>query len=140
MARRISVAVLFAFALFLLGGPSLVAEAGPPRKPDLSGEWTCEGWNMGSNFKKKADYEIGVVVEAKGKDTYVVRWKLAGGRENVGVGIYDPRTEAFAAGYNVGRSPGVAIYEISEDGKVMTCRGTFLGKIGHVAQERWTRD
>ncbi len=137
--RRKGIAVIALLAALVWGGSSHV-EAEPPKKPDLSGEWTCEGWNMGSNFKKKADYSLKVVVEAKGKDTYIIKWKLNSGRDNVGVGIYDPRTKVFAAGYNVGKSsPGVAIYEIDKKAKSMTCVGTFQGRIGNVAQERWTR-
>ena len=46
-----------------------------------------------------------------------------------------------ACGYTVGRfkSPGAAIFQISDDGKSMTCRGTFKAALGKVAQERWTR-
>ena len=136
--RHKGIAVITLLATLAWTGSSTV-EAEPPKKPDLSGEWTCEGWNMGSNFKKKADYEITVVAEAKGNDTYVIRWKLANGKENVGVGIYDARTKAFAAGYRVGSSAGVAIYTVDRRAKVMTCVGTFLKKAGEVAQERWSR-
>ena len=139
MNRRIAFAVLLGLTL-LAGSNTDIAEAGPPKKsPDLSGEWRCEGWNMGADFTAKADYEITVAVEAKGKDTYVVKWKLSNGGENVGVGIYDPRTKVFAAGYNVGRSPGVAIYELDKKATVMTCVGTFSKRLGNVAQERWSR-
>lgn len=131
---------VIALAIAVMWGGSSLVEAEPPKSPDLAGEWTCEGWNMGSDFKKKADYELKVDVESKGKDTYIIKWKLSSGKENVGVGIYDPRTKVFAAGYNVGKSPGVAIYEISgKKAKSMTCVGTFHGRIGNVAQERWTR-
>jgi hypothetical protein len=110
------------------------------RERDLSGTWKLQGWNMGSDPKGKADYDGEVIVEHKGKQTYELAWKIDGNVVNTGVGLYDARTDTFAGGYAIQNQPGVAIWQFSEDGTVMSCVGTFKGAIGDIAWERWSRE
>lgn len=110
-----------------------------PASPDLSGEWQLAGWNMGQDPTGEPSYRGTVSLEARGKDTYVVTWNV-GGRQNRGVGLYDARTNTFAAGYAINQQPGVAIWKPSADGKAMDCVGTFMGRVGDVAYESWRRE
>ncbi len=139
MTRR---RALLVAALALVAGLALghhVRAQQPPASPDLSGTWQLVGWNMGEDPTGEPSYRGTVALEARGKDTYVVTWSV-GGRTNRGVGLYDGRTRAFAAGYAISQQPGVAIWTVSEDGKAMDCVGTFMGKVGDVAHESWRRD
>lgn len=133
----------FAFAtialLAVLGGQLLTADAAPKKERKIEGTWQLKGWNMGVDPKGKESYTGTVEVEAKGKNTYLVTW-VVGANRNKGVGIYDPTTDAFAAGYSIGRSAGCAIWSFSKDGKSMHCTGTFEQKLGSVAHEEWTRE
>lgn len=135
--RRLLLAPL-ALALGLALGHHVGAQQ-PPASPDLSGEWQLAGWNMGQDPSGDPSYRGTVTMEARGKDTYVVTWSV-GGRQNRGVGLYDPRTGTFAAGYAISNQPGVAIWRISEDRRAMDCVGTFMGKVGDVAHEAWRRE
>ena len=137
MTRSVIVALTLSLALIAL--PSPTVEATPKKKRDLGGTWKLKGWNMGSNPKKKQDYTGEVIVVSKGKNTYHVSWKIGGKIVNTGVGIYDPKSDTFAAGYAIGTSPGVAIWNISPKAKRLFCTGTFAKKLGNVAHEEWKR-
>ena len=101
---------------------------------------------MGESPDGEPSYTGEVELDRHDNDTYIVRWKIGGRVVNEGVGIYDPRTEAFAAGYVIrGRTreqdtPGVAIWNIDEDEGRMDCVGTFAGRVGNVAYESWARE
>ena len=133
-------ALTFATILLLvvLSSQLFVADAAPERKRDLAGTWQLRGWNMGSDPAGKESYTGEVEVVAKGKNTFAVTW-IVGKNRNKGVGIYDPKSDVFAAGYAIGRSAGCAIWNFSKDGKTMLCTGTFERKLGQVAHEEWTR-
>jgi hypothetical protein len=119
----------------------------PQAAPDLGGTWQSKGWNIGADRAGAPSYTGQVRLERKEKDTYLISW-LAGDKVvNTGCGLYDGRTGVFAAGYAIRArdpaappTPGVAIYRISADKKVMDCVGTFAGKIGEVAWEEWRRE
>lgn len=137
MKTRATVLTLIAL-LALAGGQLFRAEAGPDKERTLGGTWALRGWNMGTNAKGKEDYTGEVEVKPKGKNTFAVTW-IVGKNRNHGVGIYDPKSDTFAAGYSIGGSAGCAIWNFSEDGKTATCTGTFEKKLGQVAHEEWTR-
>jgi hypothetical protein len=113
----------------------------PDDAPDLAGTWQCAGWDLGSDPKGDPSYRITVTVTKRGtRNVYDVVWNLAGGAANRGVGLYDTRTKVFSAGYSVMNTPGVGIWQLSEDKKTMDCVGTFQAARGNVAYERWTRE
>lgn len=141
MHRRSLIAALaLAGALLVTRGSAQAPDA----TPDLSGTWQCAGWNLGSDPKKDPDYRITVTVEKQRGDdhVYLITWNLPDGATNRGVGLYDPRTKAFAGGYAVAKTPGVGIWSISADAKRMECVGTFqqIAARGLVAYETWTRE
>lgn len=141
--RKAMISIAFGLAVLLVSWG--VRAEDPPVRPahrvgQLAGTWKLEGWNMGSDPKAKADYEGEVVLTHKGKDTYEVSWKVGGNVVNTGVGLYDTRTDTFAGGYAIQNQPGVAVWQFSEDRKVLACVGTFKGMIGDVAWERWSRE
>lgn len=141
LSRSLIVALLATTAA-AIALPSLrptPAQAAPAKKRDLAGTWKLKGWNMGVDPKKKASYTGEIIMVAKGKNTYHVSWKIGGKVTNTGVGIYDPKSDVFAAGYAIGSSPGVAIWSISPKGKRMFCTGTFAKKLGSTAHEEWKR-
>jgi hypothetical protein len=138
MTRRSFPLAALALALCFLIGHHTGAQQ-PAESPDLSGEWQCAGWNMGVDPAKEPSYRGTVTMERREKDTYLVQWKMGERVVNRGVGLYDPRTGVFAAGYVISNQPGVAVWKLSEDRKTMDCRGTFQGQIGDVAHESWTR-
>jgi hypothetical protein len=124
--------------LALCGGLLFQADAAPKKERNLAGTWQLRGWNMGTKPEGKEDYTGTVEVVAKGKNTYAVTW-LVGKNRNKGVGIYDSKSDVFAAGYSIGGSAGCAIWNFSKDGKTMTCTGTFEKRLGQVAHEEWSR-
>jgi hypothetical protein len=142
MNRRSLIATLALSAALLVTRGS----AQPPDEeaPDLSGTWQCAGWNLGTDPKKDPDYRITVeVAKQRGQNNvYLITWNLPDGSKNRGVGLYDPRTKAFAGGYAVGQSPGVGVWSVSKDAKRMECVGTFqqIAQRGLVAYETWTRE
>ena len=69
----------------------------------------------------------------------LVAWVINKKVVNKGIGLYDLRTNTFAAGYAIGSSPGVAIFQLSKKNKQMDCVGTFEKMIGKVAYESWKR-
>ncbi len=142
MGRRTFGAALALGVALLLGHAGERALARPPER-DLSGAWELAGWNMGADRAGPPSYRGKILAERKDKDTYVVTWEVNGKVVNRGVGIYDPRTDVFAGAYAIrtreGSSPGVAVWRISADGKVMDCVGTFMDKVGDVAWEEWRR-
>lgn len=130
----------FAALLAFAGASFFSAEAAPKKKKrKIAGTWNLRGWNMGKDPSKKEDYTGKVKVSAKGKNTFAVSWVIGGKTVNKGVGIYHPDVDAFAAGYSIGGSAGCAIWTFSEDGKTMTCTGTFEKKLGNVAHEEWSK-
>jgi hypothetical protein len=138
MRRRVVLpaAVLVTFAAFLLGRATAQQ---PPASPDLSGAWNAAGWDMGRDPSTEPSYRGTVSMEKRDKDTYLVTWTV-NGRQNRGVGLYDPRTGVFAAGYAIGQTPGVAVWQLSADHRRMDCVGTFQSRVGDVAHESWTRE
>jgi len=119
----------------------------PQPAPDLGGTWQSKGWNIGADRAGAPSYTGQVRLERKEKDTYLISWLNGDKVVNTGCGLYDGRTGVFAAGYAIrardpaaAPTPGVAIYRISADKKVMDCVGTFAGKIGEVAWEEWRRE
>lgn len=135
--RSLPLAALALALCFALGHHTGAQQ--PVESPDLSGEWKLAGWNMGVDPTKEPSYRGAVTMERREKDTYLVTWTI-GERQNRGVGLYDPRTGVFAAGYVIGQQPGVAVWKLSEDRRVMDCVGTFQGRVGDVAHESWRRD
>lgn len=139
MSRRRALLVPAVIVLFCLALGHHVTAQQPPESPDLSGTWQLAGWNMGQDPTGEPSYRGTVSVERHDRDTYVVTWNV-GGRTNRGVGLYDARTNVFAAGYAINQQAGVAVWKPSEDGKAMDCVGTFMGKVGDVAHESWRRE
>lgn len=141
--RSLSLALALGLGLALglaLGHPLRpVAAQQAPASPDLAGSWQLAGWDMGQDPKGEPSYRGTVTLEAKGQDTYLVTWHV-GGRQNVGIGLYDPRTDVFAAGYKIGQSSGVAVYRFGEGHRAMDCVGTFQARLGQVAHESWRRE
>jgi hypothetical protein len=139
MNRRTLVASLVLSGLLLVSRGSAQPDE---EAPDLAGTWQCAGWDLGSDPKGDPSYRITVTLErAHAKNAvYTVTWNLANGAKNTGVGLYDTRTKVFSAGYQVARTPGVGIWQLSEDKKTMDCVGTFQAARGNVAYERWTRE
>lgn len=131
--------VLALGAVPLVYGPAAHAAPKKAKSRKVQGKWKLRGWNMGSKPENKEDYTGEVIVKAKGKNTFLVEWKIGGKIVNTGVGLYDPKSDSFAAGYAIGGSAGCAIWNFSEDGKTMMCTGTFQKKLGQVAHEEWTR-
>jgi hypothetical protein len=134
--KRVVVCAVLALAIL-----PFLADAAPKKKPKkrkIAGTWNLRGWNMGVDHAGKESYTGKVVVQAKGKNTFAVTWKV-GKNANKGVGIYDPQSDTFAAGYSIGGSAGCAIWNFSKDGKTMGCTGTFEKRLGQVAHEEWTR-
>lgn len=137
MTRRSLVAFALAGLLLVSRGSAQPDE----EAPDLAGAWQCAGWDLGADPKGEPSYRITVSLErAHARNhVYKVTWNLANGAKNEGVGLYDTRTKVFSAGYSVMRTPGVGIWQLSEDRKTMDCVGTFQAARGNVAYERWTR-
>lgn len=138
MNRR-ALVVAFAALLAFAGASFFSAEAAPKKKRKIAGTWKLRGWNMGKELEEKEDYTGEVKVSAKGKNTFAVSWIVGGKTVNQGVGIYHPDVDAFAAGYAINGSAGCAIWTFSEDGKTMTCTGTFEKMLGKVAHEEWSK-
>lgn len=117
------------------------AAAGPEEPPEaLKGEWKLTGWNVGVARDGAPSYTGTVSLDHRGKGTFLVTWSVGGKKVNEGVGLWDGRTRAFASGYAIQGQAGVAIFQLSQDGKVLDCVGTFKGKIGEVAYEEWKRE
>lgn len=144
--RSVGVVAFGLVAVASLVGVGRAQDAHPA--PDLGGTWQCKGWNIGADRAGPASYTGQVRLERKEKETYLISWLNAEQKTvNSGCGLYDGRTGVFAAGYAIRSrdpaappTPGVAIYRISADQKVMDCVGTFAGKIGEVAWEEWRRE
>lgn len=129
----IACAALLSLGLFALAD-------GEEAAPDLSGTWKLSGWNPGTARDGKPDYTGSVKLEAKGKGSYVISWTVNDKVVNTGVGIWDSRTKAFAAGYAVGGKPGAAVFRLSEDKKVLDCVGVYMGKMGEIGHEEFRKE
>lgn len=139
--RRGITGLVLGSALVVLGllGPGRVAAEGDDAAA-LAGEWKLSGWNVGADRQAKPSYTGSVTLTHRGNGTFEVAWSVGGKVVNTGVGLWDPRTKVFASGYAIQGQPGVAVFQPSEDGKVLDCVGTFKGKIGEVAWEEWRRE
>jgi hypothetical protein len=131
-----------AAALLLLGAVGL-RPAGAEGELDpatLAGEWKLAGWNIGADRAGKPSYTGSVSLTHRGNGTFEVGWTVGGKQVNTGIGLWDGRTGVFASGYAIQGQPGVAVFRLSEGGKVLDCVGTFKGKIGEIAWEEWRRE
>lgn len=132
-------ALVVGVALGLFGARRVAAD-GNDDADRLTGEWKLSGWNVGADREGKPSYTGSVSLTHRGKGTFEVTWSVGGRVVNTGIGLWDPRTKVFASGYSISGQAGVAVFQPSEDGKVLACVGTFKGKIGEVAWEEWRRD
>lgn len=140
MKRLAPLACVALLVLGLFAGLRPASAEGDAPAPDLSGTWKLSGWNPGTARDGKPDYTGSVALESKGKGTYVVSWTVNGKVVNTGVGLWDDRTRAFAAGYAVQGKPGAAVFRLSEDGKVLDCVGVYMGKMGEIGHEEFRRE
>ena len=130
--------LVLGFALGRTTTPTAVAQDTRPTR-DIEGSWSLEGWDMGAPLTDAPAYDGSVELEHRGDDTYTIDWFVGDRRVNSGVGLYDPRTDTFVAGYEVRGAVGVAVWEITDGGDTMICVGTFESRLGETAHERWRR-
>jgi hypothetical protein len=100
------------------------------QESDISGVYDCRGVNGdGTPYH-------GLVVIAKHRDAYQVRWTFSPEQSAVGLGIR--KGNALAVSY-YGGTPGVVLYDIHEKDKELIGRWTVPGAGGVVASETLKR-
>ncbi|MDB5099852.1 MAG: hypothetical protein JWM80_4273 [Cyanobacteria bacterium RYN_339] len=88
----------------------------------LAGTYQCEGWNPGSATTAAADYKGSLVLMDDGNGVRA-SW-ITGDPNNPtkGLGIITNAggKRLLSIGYNDGTDGGIAVYEVSADGKTLT--------------------
>jgi hypothetical protein len=120
---------LAALAVLALPAPAFAASG-------LAGSYKVEGWNPGTATSQKPDYTGTLLLTDVGEGV-TASWTVGNGSPTHGLGILTSvgGKRLLSIGYNDGDTGGIAVYEVSPDGK--TLKGTWgAGGTGHEVNRR----
>jgi hypothetical protein len=124
-------ASLLALAVLALPAPAL-ADTG------LAGSYKVQGWNPGTATSAKANYSGTLTLTEVGGDGVAAVWTVgdpASTTKGLGIVSNVGGKRLLSIGYNDGETGGIAVYEVSADGKTLT--GVWgSGGAGHELNRR----